>query len=164
MAEPVRRLEQVFFERLVLVRSGGESIRRSMAASSFHAAVETVMAKGNGGSNRTAVKKVLLRAENHLPRGGFFLFCRAVFFFSAAVQIIENIKTEPITLEVLPQDYRLCVLASGSWMMDRFSCLIAIKVSCLHLGQYSGKFSRTVSWRIFNRVLLPQTGHNIHSI
>ena len=76
MAEPVRRLEQVFFERLVLVRSGGESIRRSMAASSFHAAVETVMAKGNGGSNRTAVKKVLLRAENHLPRGGFFLFCR----------------------------------------------------------------------------------------
>ena len=156
MAEPVRRLEQVFFERLVLVRSGGESIRRSMAASSFHAAVETVMAKGNGGSNRTAVKKVLLRAENHLPRG--------VFFFSAAVQIIENIKTEPITLEVLPQDYRLCVLASGSWMMDRFSCLTAIKVSCLHLGQYSGKFSRTVSWRIFNRVLLPQTGHNIHSI
>ena len=156
MVEPVRRMERAFFERLALVRSGGESIRRSMAASSFYAAVETVRAKGNGGSNRTAVKKVLLRAENHLPRGGFF--------FSAAGQIIENIKTEPITLEVLPQDYRLCVLASGSWMMDRFSCLTAIKVSCLHLGQYSGKFSRTVSWRIFNRVLLPQTGHNIHSI
>ena len=76
MAEPVRRMERAFFERLALVRSGGESIRRSMAASSFHAAVETVMAKGNGGSNRTAVKKVLLRAENHLPRGGFFLFFR----------------------------------------------------------------------------------------
>lgn len=60
--------------------------------------------------------------------------------------------------------YRLCVLASGSWMMDRFSCLTAIKVSCLHLGQYSGKFSRTVSSRIFNRVLLPQKGHKIHSI
>src|SRR5699024_11572777 len=39
-------------------------------------AVETVRAKGNGGSNRTAVKKVLLRAESRLPRGGFFLFCR----------------------------------------------------------------------------------------
>ena len=156
MAEPVRRMERAFFERLALVKSGGESIRRSMAASSFYAAVETVRAKGNGGSNRTAVKKVLLRAENHLPRGGFF--------FSAAGQIIENIKTEPITYEVLPRCYRLCVLASGSWMMDRFSCLTAIKVSCLHLGQYSGKFSRTVSWRIFNRVLLPQTGHNIHSI
>lgn len=60
--------------------------------------------------------------------------------------------------------YRLCVLASGSCMMDRFSCLTAIKVSCLHLGQYSGKFSRTVSSRIFNRVLLPQKGHKIHSI
>mgnify|MGYP005801613315 FL=1 len=76
MVEPVRRMERAFFERLALVRSGGESIRRSMAASSFYAAVETVRAKGNGGSNRTAVKKVLLRAENHLPRGGFFLFCR----------------------------------------------------------------------------------------
>ena len=69
-------MERAFFERLALVRSGGDSIRRSMAASSFYAAVETVRAKGNGGSNRTAVKKVLLRAENHLPRGGFFLFCR----------------------------------------------------------------------------------------
>ena len=76
MAEPVRRLEWAFFERLALVRSGGDSIWRSMAASSFYAAVEAVRAKGNGGSNRTAVKKVLLRTENHLPRGGFFLFCR----------------------------------------------------------------------------------------
>ena len=76
MAEPVRRLEQAFFERRAFVRSGGDSIRRSMAASSLYATVETVRAKGNGGSNRTAVKKVLLRAENHLPRGGFFLFCR----------------------------------------------------------------------------------------
>ena len=64
MTEPLRRLERAFFERLALVRSGGDSIRRSMAASSFYAAVETVRAKGNGGSNRTAVKKVLLRAEN----------------------------------------------------------------------------------------------------
>ena len=84
--------------------------------------------------------------------------------FYAAGQIIENIKAEPITSEVLPQCYRLCVLASGSWIMDRFSCLTAIKVSCLHFGQYSGKFSRTISSRIFNRVLLPQKGHKIHSI
>ena len=46
---------------------------------------------------------------------------------------------------------------------DKFSCLTAIKVSCLHFGQYSGKFSRTVSSRIFNRVLLPQKGHKTHS-
>ena len=102
------------------------------------------------------MKKVLLRAESRLPRG--------VFFFSAAGQIIENIKIEPITAEVYPRCYRLCVLASGSWMMDRFSCLTAIKVSCLHFGQYSGKFSRTVSSRIFNRVLLPQKRHNTRSI
>ena len=34
----------------------------------------------------------------------------------------------------------------------------------MHLGQYNGKFSSTVSSRIFNRVLLPQKGHKIHSI
>ena len=34
----------------------------------------------------------------------------------------------------------------------------------MHFGQYSGKFSSTVSSRIFNRVLLPQKGHKIHSI
>ena len=76
MAEPVRRMERAFFERLALVRSDGDSIRRSMATSSFYAAVEAAKTKKNGGSNRTAVKKVLLRAESHLPRGGFFLFCR----------------------------------------------------------------------------------------
>lgn len=32
----------------------------------------------------------------------------------------------------------------------------------MHLGQYSGKFSRTVSSRIFNRVLLPQKGHMVN--
>lgn len=59
--------------------------------------------------------------------------------------------------------YRLCVLASGSCTMNRFSCRTAIKVSCLHLGQNNGKFSRTVSLRILNRVLLPQNGHKSHS-
>ena len=59
--------------------------------------------------------------------------------------------------------YRLCVLASGSLITDIFSCFTLIIVSCLHLGQNSGKFSSTVSSRILTRVLLPQTGHNIHS-
>ena len=51
--------------------------------------MKVVGEKKSGASNGTAVKKVLLRAESHLPRGGFF--------FSAAGQIIEDIKTEPIT-------------------------------------------------------------------
>ena len=76
MVEPLRQLERAFFERLTLVRSGGDSIRRSMAASSFYAVVEAAKTKKNGGSNRTAVKKGLLRAGSRLPRGGFFLFCR----------------------------------------------------------------------------------------
>ena len=58
--------------------------------------------------------------------------------------------------------YRLCVCASGSLITDIFSCRAEINVSCLHLGQYNGKFSRTVSSRIFNRVLQPQTGHKTH--
>ena len=60
--------------------------------------------------------------------------------------------------------YRLCVLASGSLITAIFIFRTLIRVSCLHFGQYSGKFSSTVSSRIFNLVLLPQTGHNIHSL
>lgn len=59
--------------------------------------------------------------------------------------------------------YRLCVLASGSLITDIFSCFTLISVSCLHLGQNSGKFSSTVSPRILTRVLFPQIGHNSHS-
>ena len=58
--------------------------------------------------------------------------------------------------------YRLCVCASGSLITDIFSCRAEINVSCLHLGQYNGKFSRNVSSRIRTLVLEPQTGHNIH--
>ena len=39
-----------------------------------------------------------------------------------------------------------------------------IKVSCLHLGQYSGKWSSTVSWRNFILVLFLQTGQSNHSV
>lgn len=72
MAEPVRRLEQVFFERLVLVRSGGESIRRSMAASSFYAAVEAVRAKKNGGFGTVKAADVYMGVSNELLDDGFF--------------------------------------------------------------------------------------------
>ena len=58
--------------------------------------------------------------------------------------------------------YRLCVFATGSLTIEIFSCFTLTKVSCLHLGQNSGKFSSTVSSRILARVLLPQIGHNIH--
>ena len=155
MTEPLLQMERAFFERLALVRSGGDSIRRSMATSSFYAAVEAAKTKKNGGSNRTAVKKVLLRTESHLPRSIFLFFHRGNHRKS------ENRADK---IGVFSLCYRLCVLASGSCTMDRFSCRTAIKVSCLHLGQNNGKFSRMVSLRILNRVLLPQTGHNTHSI
>ena len=60
--------------------------------------------------------------------------------------------------------YRLCVYASGSLITDVCSSLTLISVSCLHLGQNKGKFSSTVSGRIFVRVLLLHTGHITHSI
>jgi hypothetical protein len=71
-------------------------------------------------------------------------------------------KKEPTTVISLTC-YRLCVLASGSLVTDIFNCFTLIIVSCLHLGQKSGKFSSTVSSRTLTLVLLPQTGHNIHS-
>jgi len=41
--------------------------------------------------------------------------------------------------------YRLCIFASGSLITNIFICCILIKVSCLHFGQYNGKFNNTVS-------------------
>ena len=49
MTEPLLQMERAFFERLALVRSDGDSIRRSMATSSFYAAVEATKTKKNGG-------------------------------------------------------------------------------------------------------------------
>lgn len=72
MVEPVRRMERAFFERLALVRSGGESIRRSMAASSFYAAVETVRAKGNGGFGTVKAADIYMGVSNELLDDGFF--------------------------------------------------------------------------------------------
>ena len=61
------------------------------------------------------------------------------------------------------QVHRLCICVSGSLMTVICSSFAFIKVSCLHFGQYRGKFFSSVSPRICNLVLLPQTGHNIHS-
>lgn len=105
--------------------------------------------------NRREETKLFLSAESRLPCGVFF--CRLADHREYQENRADNIRGFPLC-------YRLRVCASGSWIIDRFSCCAAIKVSCLHLGQYSGKFSRTVSSRIFNRVLLPQKGHKIHSI
>ena len=62
---------------------------------------------------------------------------------------------------LLATGYRLCVCASGSLITVILNCFTWIKVSCLHFGQNSGKFLSSVSFRIFNLVLFPQTGHNI---
>ena len=72
MAEPVRRMERAFFERLTLVRSGGDSIRRSMAASSFYAAVEAVRAKKNGGFGTVKAADIYMGVSNELLDDGFF--------------------------------------------------------------------------------------------
>ena len=58
--------------------------------------------------------------------------------------------------------YRLCVCASGSLITEILNCVTLISVSCLHFGQKRGKFSSTVSSRIFNLVLLWQIGQNAH--
>ena len=86
------------------------------------------------------------------------------FVFIAICQQSYSIKQlskrkEPITANYKSACYRLCVFASGSLITDIFNCFTLISVSCLHFGQNSGKFSSTVSLRIFTRVLLPQVGH-----
>ena len=87
----------------------------------------------------------------------------AVSSFALHTAYIIFKEKKPITA-FLSACYRLCVCASGSLITDIFSCFTLIKVSCLHFGQNSGKFFSSVSSRIFNLVLLPQTGHSNHSI
>ena len=69
-------------------------------------------------------------------------------------------NAKPITMGKVPICYRLCVCASGS-MMDVFSCRTLINISCLHLGQYNGNLSSTVSTYTFIRVFPPQAGQHI---
>ncbi len=62
--------------------------------------------------------------------------------------------------------------ASGVWLYFLFSsccnlicrCFTSSRLSCLHLGQNSGKFFNSVSALIFTRVLCLQSGHKIHSV
>ena len=70
-------------------------------------------------------------------------------------------QKEPIIIR-FSCDYRLCVNASGSVITEIFKFFTLIRFSCLHFGQYSGKFFISVSSRILNRVLLLHTGHKIH--
>ena len=77
----------------------------------------------------------------------------------------------------------LCVYASGSVITDKIIIPISLTpyfnfsrdfiattfcpitlmiVSCLHLGQYRGEFSSTVSGRTLIRILLLQIGHSTH--
>ena len=83
-------------------------------------------------------------------------FCRLPLDISP-VYLTRGISFKPVC-------YRLCVFASGSMITDIFICCTLIRVSCLHFGQYRGKFFSSVSFRIFNLVLLWHMGHIIHSL
>lgn len=56
---------------------------------------------------------------------------------------------------------QLSIFASSFSITVTFKSFASIKLSCLHFGQYSGKFFSSVSSRICNLVLFPHTGHNI---
>ena len=73
-----------------------------------------------------------------------FFFCRR----PADYYLLS--KKEPITANLCFADYRLCVCASGSLITVIFNLWTLIRFSCLHFGQYKGKFLSTVSSRIFN--------------
>ena len=78
-----------------------------------------------------------------------------------SITIPQNKITEPTTA-FFSACYRLCVNASGSVITEIFKFFTLIRFSCLHFGQYRGKFFISVSSRILNRVLLLHTGHKIH--
>ena len=87
-----------------------------------------------------------------------------VFFIQWAFLPMLYKRIEPMICEIsFSQVHRLCGLAAGSVITTICKFLTFIKFSCLHFGQNKGKFFRIVSLRILSRVLLPQTGHLIHS-
>ena len=65
-------------------------------------------------------------------------------------------KIEPAARMI--EGSRLCVLRLAHLLTVIFSCAISTRISVLHFGQYSGKFSTTVSSHTLVRVLLPQMG------
>lgn len=85
------------------------------------------------------------------------------FVDMAAFTVVQENMKKPITAFHLAC-YRLCVCASGSLRTVILKSFTVIKFSCLHFGQYRGKFIRTESSLTMLRVLLPQTGQSSHSI
>ena len=75
---------------------------------------------------------------------------------------LYSIKTEPMNLGKIPV-HRLCVFASGSWIISIRLLCTEINVSFPHFGQYSGNFCITVSCLILIRVFPEHTGHRIQS-
>lgn len=95
---------------------------------------------------------------------GGSLFHAASFLFrnSSAFNWLKPHNKRADNSRLKATGYRLCVYASGSLITVILRFFTLINVSCLHFGQYSGKFSGIVSIRTRLRVLLPQTGHRIH--
>lgn len=127
----------------------------------YHTLRNPIFQKENDGFDVSSKPPLSIQNATLLPKQRFYIRCLKLSVI--AQQNIVIIKKEPITMCDFT-GYRLCVLASGSLITNIFNCLTLIRVSCLHFGQNRGKFSSIVSSRIFNRVLLPQTGHIIHLI
>ena len=89
--------------------------------------------------------------------------CRATVLCLGAL-VFRSKSKEPINRTKKITGYRLCVYASGSVITVVLNCFTLIIISCLHFGQYSGKFSSTVLSQILILVLLLQLGHNSHSV
>ena len=86
-----------------------------------------------------------------------------VFFNSVGLSYLLCKKIEPMSCE-FPHKSSALRLAFGSLITVVCKFFTSIRISCLHLGQYKGKFFNSVSSRICSRVLLPQTGQRTHSV
>ena len=100
--------------------------------------------------------------HRHVYKNNFLFTAIPFYIQEMAVCFPITKQKEPIIIRFISCDYRLCVNASGSVITEIFKFFTLIRFSCLHFGQYSGKFFISVSSRILNRVLLLHTGHKIH--
>ena len=102
--------------------------------------------------------------EKWLPSSDFFSFLplgRCNQHYVVGKTYYEPEWKEP-AYPVISQESGLCVLRLAHLLTVIFSCVMSTRTSVLHLGQYSGKLSTTVSSHTLVRVLLPQMGHRIH--
>ena len=83
------------------------------------------------------------------------------FFYSVGLFSLCLYKNRADKLYHFSQVHRLCVCASGSFITTTFNDFTLIKLSCLHFGQYRGKFLISVSSLIFMRVLFSHIGQYI---